>query len=112
MTYYAAPGIVRTKKVNTFEDIENVVCDHYSIPIDGLYEPGRKREYVLCRSVIAFFALEILEMTVVAIGKKMSRHYTSIINYRKNVYNQIRHEESFRNEIEALRLKIQEAKYL
>ena len=112
MTYYAAPGVLKSAtRAYTFEDIEKVVCEYYKIDRDTLYEPCRKHRIVLARQIMSFFAIEFLTMGTKELGQRMKRHHSTMITSRDTIKGYIGYDNAFAAEIDSMRKLITEARF-
>lgn len=112
MTYYAAPGVLKSAtRAYTFEEIEKTVCEYYSVDLSSVYQKCRRTEVVLCRQIIAYFALEFLKIGVKKVGELVKRNYTTVVYCRIAVNNYIDTDPIFKSEIEELRKRIKEARF-
>lgn len=115
MTYYAAPGIPRPERnirKLTIGIIRDVVCDYYQIPRDKVFEKNRKREFVLTRYVIFFFAKSELFMSLHQIAQFCGgQDHTTVVHGIKTLHDRINTEDSIRADIEILSDKINDLKF-
>lgn len=109
MSPYAIPGI-RLVGAVTFEDIEDVVCTFYSVPITEVYSKTRRhsRQASYCRFLIGFFAVEFMGLSLVSIAEHIGCHHTSVMYGRRVVHDRKHTEQMFSAEVEEMRRRIHE----
>lgn len=108
MTYYSPPGIIREVRPFTFDDIEVTVCAFYGEPLERVYSRTRKLTPRWCRHLICFFAVELMGASTPAIGRRIGRHYSTVIKCRMDVINRKNYEQLFAAEVNEIRRRIQE----
>lgn len=110
------PGIPRPErniKKLTIEEIRDVVCDYYHVPADKVFKKCRKREFVLTRHVIFFFAKSELFMSLHQIAQFCGgQDHTTVVHGIKALHDRIDTENSIRADIEILSDKINDLKFL
>jgi len=95
-----------------FEIIENAVCQFNDLKLSHIYAHTRKREYIVPRQVIQYFADKMTKMTFQAIANRtgMKSHATVKSNI-KRIQNIIDTDRQFASDISKIRtLIIEESK--
>lgn len=109
MTYFSAPGVIRDAL--SFERIEDTVCEFYDVDKTHVYDHKRTASLVWPRMVIAYFAIELLQMTLVETGRRMNRDHTTILWSRRQVQNRKHCEQLFSAEVEEIRRRLKAFKF-
>ena len=113
MNHYVFPGIVY-EEPTTFDHIESVVTDFYSITLETLRDPTRRhsREVSYCRFLVGFFAIEFMSATLVSIADRLDCHHSTVIYGRRMVQNRIHTEQFFCAEVGEMRKRIIDMRYV
>jgi chromosomal replication initiator protein len=92
----------------TIEQIQNVVCDYFSIPEDLVRAKTRKREVVQARQVAMHFCKKLTQHSLKTIGLHFGgRDHSTVIHACQSVQNQIETDPKFRDMIEEIHHKIE-----
>lgn len=87
----------------TLDDIIQCVCKHYEISEQAVKGKTRKREVVLPRQVIIYFADKHIRMPASRIGRCMGgRDHSTVLHSIQVVTERIKKDKEFRNTISAL----------
>jgi chromosomal replication initiator protein len=113
MTYFNYPGLKDRQNIVLKTGIEpehivKVVCNHFELPVDRIFDSNRKREYVYGRHVICYFLLRYTKMNKSRIGEFINRDHTTVINALRVLHDLMYTEDEVREEIEIIRTKILE----
>lgn len=93
-------------KYQTLSNIENVVSEYYGISKDLLLGASRKREIVIPRHVIMFFAYKQTKLTLEKIASKLQRNHASVIHGCKAIKNLYDTDKLFKLEIDEIAEKL------
>ena len=64
--------ILRQKQGWTLDELVRRVCDYYQLPEHHLTKKARGKELALAKSLICYWGVEELGVTLTAIGKRLS----------------------------------------
>jgi len=114
VSHYALPELKRRNVELHFsvmdrkEFIIDTVCSWYNVTLEQLKKKSRKREVVVPRQICMYFLKIYTRMTLREIASMFGgRDHTTCIHSIRTIRNLIKNYETFRNEIEAIELKIQ-----
>lgn len=63
----------------TFDQILEVVCDHFDVSEKEVRGPVRERHLVVARHLLCYLAKHFTPLTLVSIGNRLNRDHTSVI---------------------------------
>ncbi len=90
------------------EQIQQIVCDYFSIPEDLVRARTRKREVVQARQVAMYFAKQFTKHSLKTIGLHFGgRDHSTVIHAIQSVENQRDTDVKFREIVEELRRKLE-----
>ena len=90
------------------EQIQQIVCDYFSIPEDLVRARTRKREVVQARQVAMYFSKQFTKHSLKTIGLHFGgRDHSTVIHANQSVENQIDTDVKFREVIEEIRRKLE-----
>ena len=90
------------------EQIQQIVCEYFSIPEDLVRARTRKREVVQARQVAMYFAKQFTKHSLKTIGLHFGgRDHSTVIHAIQSVENQIDTDYKFREVIEEIRRKLE-----
>ncbi len=96
-----------TMKPTTFDDIKNVVCEHFGLTQEDLCSRCRKRPLAYIRQLAIYFANKYTDLSSVQIGKQIGgRNHATVIHSINQIKNLIDVDEQVRNEIDAIEDKL------
>lgn len=100
--------IKNTKRELTIQHIEQVVCDHFNIPVDNIKSKTRKREIVQARQVVMYFARNLTKSSLATIGAEVGgKDHATVLHACKTVNNLMDTEKHFKSYIEEIAKKLQ-----
>ena len=87
----------------TIEQIQQIVCDYYKIPIENIQSKTRKRKIVQVRQVSMFFSKSLTKATLASIGSRIGgKDHTTVLHACKTVHKLIEEDAQFSNQIKEL----------
>ncbi|MEM1042436.1 MAG: chromosomal replication initiator protein DnaA [Bacteroidota bacterium] len=90
------------------EQIQQIVCEYFSIPEDLVRARTRKREVVQARQVAMYFAKQFTKHSLKTIGLHFGgRDHSTVIHAIQSIENQIETEVKFREIIDEIRRKLE-----
>jgi chromosomal replication initiator protein len=90
------------------EQIQQIVCEYFSIPEDLVRARTRKREVVQARQVAMYFSKQFTKHSLKTIGLHFGgRDHSTVIHANQSVENQIDTDHKFRGIIEEIRRKLE-----
>ena len=96
------------KKQISIEDIQRIVCDHFSIPEDQIRAKNRKKEIALARQISMYLCKKYTNHSVITIGLHFGgRDHSTVIHGIKNVENLMKTDKKIKSEVKALEKKIE-----
>ncbi len=100
--------IKETRVTLTIEEIQQLVCDYFSIPEDLVRAKTRKREVVQARQVAMFFSKQLTQHSLKTIGLHFGgRDHSTVIHANQSVENQIETDPKFKSMIEEIGNRLQ-----
>ncbi len=101
--------LVKDSRINlTIDELQNVVCDYFQIPVDLVCAKTRKREVVRARQVAMYFCKELTQHSLKTIGLHFGgRDHSTVIHANQAVHDQMETDTKFRDMIEELHHKIE-----
>ncbi len=101
--------LVKDARINlTIDELQNVVCDYFQIPVDLVCAKTRKREVVRARQVAMYFCKELTQHSLKTIGLHFGgRDHSTVIHANQSVQDQMETDVKFRDMIGELRHKIE-----
>lgn len=69
----------------SFEEIAQVVSEHFNIDPDLIYSKTRKREIADARQIVMYLAKKHTKLSSTAIGTKLSRDHATVLHAEKTV---------------------------
>jgi len=89
------------------EQIQQIVCEYFSIPEDLVRARTRKREAVQARQVAMYFSKQLTKHSLKTIGLKFGgRDHSTVIHGVQSVENQMETDPRFREIVEEIRHKL------
>jgi len=89
-----------TKKVNTVENIRDVVCDYFSLSVDAISTKSRKREVVQARQIAMYLSKQLTRSSLASIGLAIGqRDHATVLHACKIVNDLMDIDKDFRNSI-------------
>jgi chromosomal replication initiation ATPase DnaA len=86
--------------------IRDVVCNYYSIRLDGFYSKNRMRQLVTARQVSSYFC-SLKKIQIKSIGMICGGiHHSTVLHGIKNVKNLMETDKKFKKEIDEITKKI------
>ncbi len=99
--------IKETRISLTIDEIQAVVCEYLSIPVDLVCDKTRKREVVQARQIAMFFCKEMTQNSLKTIGLHFGgRDHSTVIHANQSVMNQIETDPKYKQMIDEIRDKI------
>ncbi|NOZ60095.1 MAG: chromosomal replication initiator protein DnaA [Calditrichaeota bacterium] len=96
------------KRQMSIEDIQRIVCDHYSIPEDLIRAKNRKKEIALARQIAMFLCKKYTNHSYITIGLHFGgRDHSTVIHAIKTVENFIKTNKKTKENVQALERKIE-----
>ncbi len=90
------------------EQIQQIVCEYFSIPEDLVRARTRKREVVQARQVAMYFAKQFTKHSLKTIGLHFGgRDHSTVIHAIQSIENQVETEIKFREIVEEIRHKLE-----
>ncbi|NNE69721.1 MAG: chromosomal replication initiator protein DnaA [Rhodothermales bacterium] len=100
--------IKETRVTLTIEEIQQLVCDYFSIPEDLVRAKTRKREVVQARQVAMYFSKQLTQHSLKTIGLHFGgRDHSTVIHANQSVENQIETDAKFKSMIEEISNRLQ-----
>lgn len=91
----------------TIEDITDIVCDYFNMPVDYIRSKTRKREVVQARQIAMFFSKSLTKLSLTSIGSQIGqKDHATVLHACKTVNNLIDTDKQFRNEINEINKRI------
>lgn len=91
----------------TIDKIQNIVCDHFSLPLETLLSKSRKREIVQARQIAMYLAKFHTRESLQNIGRKIGeRDHATVLHACKTVSNLMDTDKSFKAGLKELELKL------
>lgn len=104
MTYFAAPGIIKSRsKRYSLENIESIVCKYFDIDKDIIHTNKRSRQLVECRGFIYFLARNENRLSLSEIASYYGKHHTTVIHGIRLFQDLYDTQESVRKDLEAIK---------
>jgi len=83
--------------------IQKVVCDFFGIPVNEIFTSSRKREVVIVRQTVMFFAKKHTEFSLAQIGTKCgNKDHATVLHSCKIIENMRETDKEFRNKLEEI----------
>jgi chromosomal replication initiator protein len=99
--------VINTGNVITLEHIKKCVADHYEVPIDKLKSQTRKRNIVLARQLSMYFAKNITNHSLKAIGDSFGgRDHSTVIYSVRAVNDMIDTDAEFKRTVTVIEKKL------
>ena len=99
--------LIKETHTLTIDEIQEVVCDYFSIQLDLIREKTRKREVVQARQIAMYFCKTLTQHSLKTIGLHFGgRDHSTVIHANQSVQNQIETDPKYRQVIEEIRNKI------
>ena len=101
--------VVNSGSVITLDHIKKCVADHYEVPIDKLKSQTRKRNVVLARQLSMYFAKNITNHSLKAIGDSFGgRDHSTVIYSVRAVNDMIDTDAEFKRTVKDLEKKLRQ----
>ncbi len=101
--------VVHAGNVITLDHIKKCVADHYAVPIDKLKSQTRKRNVVLARQLSMYFAKQITNYSLKAIGDSFGgRDHSTVIYSVRAVNDMIDTDAEFKRTVRDLEKKLRQ----
>ena len=92
----------------SIDEIQQVVCEYFSIAVDLVRAKTRKREVVQARQIAMYFCKELTQHSLKTIGLHFGgRDHSTVIHANQSVLNQIDTDGKYRQTIEEIRHKLE-----
>jgi chromosomal replication initiator protein len=92
----------------SIDEIQQVVCEYFSIAVDLVRAKTRKREVVQARQIAMYFCKELTQHSLKTIGLHFGgRDHSTVIHANQSVLNQIDTDTKYRQTIEEIRHKLE-----
>lgn len=96
------------KKQISIEDIQRIVCAHFSIPEDQIRAKNRKKEIAQARQIAMYLCKKYTNHSYVTIGLHFGgRDHSTVIHAQNTVEALMKKDKKAKNEINALEKKIE-----
>ncbi len=99
-----------SKTVNrtiSIEKIQDIVCKHFSVPMDVLHSKSRKREIVQARQIAMYLSKVYTKNSLQTIGQEIgSRDHATVLHACKTVNNLRDTDKTFKANLKELELKL------
>ncbi len=73
-------SLKKKKKTATFDEIIQIVSDYYNISKSEIFGIGRKKNILLSRQICIYLSRNLLNMSLMDIGKKFNKNHSTVIN--------------------------------
>ena len=101
--------VINTGSVITLDLIKKCVADHYEVPIDKLKSQTRKRNIVLARQLSMYFAKNITNHSLKAIGDSFGgRDHSTVIYSVRAVNDMIDTDAEFKRTVKDIEKKLRQ----
>ncbi|MBL7825150.1 MAG: chromosomal replication initiator protein DnaA, partial [Saprospiraceae bacterium] len=91
----------------TIESIQQLVADHFNVPIDKLHHESRKRNFVIARQLSMFLAKKHTNKSLKSIGEQFGgRDHSTVIYSCKAVQDMMDTDLSFKDTVEEVERKL------
>lgn len=91
----------------TIDKIQNIVCDHFNLPLDTLLSKSRKREIVQARQIAMYLSKFHTRESLQNIGRKIGdRDHATVLHACKTVSNLMDTDKTFKAGLKELELKL------
>ncbi len=101
--------VINTGSVITLDHIKKCVADHYEVPIDKLKSQTRKRNIVLARQLSMYFAKNITNHSLKAIGDSFGgRDHSTVIYSVRAVNDMIDTDAEFKRTVKDIEKKLRQ----
>ncbi|MDO4462710.1 MAG: chromosomal replication initiator protein DnaA [Bacteroidia bacterium] len=95
-----------TKKIS-LESISEVVAAHFKVPVEELTKKSRKQDVVMARQVAMYFAKQLTDFSLAAIGKQIAdRNHATVLYSVKAVQDKMSVDKSFASMMKQLEMEI------
>ena len=92
----------------TVEEIQRVVCDYLSIPLDLIRAKTRKQEIVSARQIAMYLAKELTNSSLKTIGLHFGgRDHSTVIHAYQSVEDQMKLDQKFQSTVHQIKRKIE-----
>ncbi len=96
------------RKEITVEGIQEIVAEHYAMPLDRILSRSRAREVVVARQISMFLSKKMTKKSLKSIGQNFGgKDHTTVIYAIKSVKNLIDTDSDFQAEVMALEKRIE-----
>jgi len=83
--YFAIPGLKRTKKINSLDELKKITADFFNIPVSKLEKRSNERGIVEARFFLFYYANKIQHHTLKSIGESFNKDHTTVIHGIKTI---------------------------
>lgn len=98
---------ISAKKEMSIDDIQQVVCDHFDMPISALQSKTRKREVVQARQIAMYFCKTLTKASLASIGAQVGKKDHATVLYAcKTVNNLIEIDKKFKSQVDEISNKL------
>lgn len=95
--------IKQQSKILTIENIQQLVCEHFDMPIDLVKSKTRKRNIVQARQISMYFAKSMTKSSLANIGKQFGgRDHSTVIHACQTVQDLMQTDQKFRSKVQEL----------
>jgi chromosomal replication initiator protein len=85
MSPYIIPGLMKYERIAPEKTIA-ICCKYYSVSLDDLMRPNRRREVVVCRHMLMYILREIYQMSLDAIARILGkRDHSTVVHGLKTI---------------------------
>ena len=93
------------KKINS-DVIINEVCKNFSITKNDVLGKSRKQEIVIARNISIYLIRDLLNFSLINIGKKFKRDHTTIMNSINKISALLKKESKLKEKVEEIKIKL------
>lgn len=91
----------------TIENIQNLVAEHFNIPIEQIRSNSRKRDVVIARQLSMYFAKEFTQKSLKNIGESFGKDHSTVLYSHKQVRDLMDTDALFRDTVNQLKQKVE-----
>lgn len=96
------------RKEITVEGIQEIVSEHYSVPLERILSRSRAREVVVARQLSMFLSKKLTGQSLKSIGKVFGgKDHTTVLYAIKSINNMLDIDKEFKSEVMALEKRIE-----
>lgn len=91
----------------TVENIQQLVAEHFNIPVENLRSSSRKREVVIARQLSMYFAKEFTQKSLKHIGESFGKDHSTVLYSHKQVRDLMDSDALFKETVNQLKQKVE-----